>query len=123
MVAVGLAFAAKVLEYDIDPAMVGLSISYAISISGSLNWAIITGTATESEMSRVERILHYCATPSEAPLNTSPHSEFAKVVADPHWPHSGRIEFQNVVMSYKPTLPPVRPLSPRVHSLPCVYGK
>lgn len=67
-------------------------------------------------MSRVERILHYCATPSEPPLETNPESELGAVVADPEWPRTGSIEFENAVMSYKPTLPPVlRQVSFSIH--------
>jgi len=86
---------------------VGLALSYAIGITGSLNWMVVTGTSSEAEMSRVERMTHYINTPSEPPLETEKESELATVVTDPAWPNAGRIDFENAVMSYKPTLPPV----------------
>jgi len=58
-------------------------------------------------MSRVERMVHYINTPSEPPLETEKESELATIVTDPAWPNTGRIEFENAVMSYRPTLPPV----------------
>jgi len=68
---------------------------------------VMTGTSTEAEMSRVERILHYSAIPPEAALETPAESKFSQAVADPAWPHTGRIEFQRAVMAYRPSLPPV----------------
>src|SRR4051794_40358622 len=58
-------------------------------------------------MARVERILHYCDTTPEPELETNSQSEFAEMVADPDWPHCGTIDFEDVVMTYRPTLPPV----------------
>jgi ABC-type multidrug transport system fused ATPase/permease subunit len=51
----------------------------------------------------VERVMWYSDTtslPQEAPHNlpTQP---------SPTWPETGEIEFKNVIMSYRPGLPPV----------------
>jgi len=106
--AAGLAMGGKVMGWDVDASFIGLSLSYAISMLGSLNWMVVTGTSAEAEMSRVERILHYCHNiPSEASLSTPPTSPYLKALSHPDWPLSGRIEFHNATMSYKPSLPPV----------------
>lgn len=104
-----LALAAKHLGYSVDSAFVGLALSYALSITNTLGWMVMTGTSTEAEMSRVERILHYAAIPAEAPLETEQGSIFAEVVTAPEWPQTGRVDFQCAVMTYRPSLPPVRP--------------
>src|SRR5690242_17207877 len=124
LVAAGLALAVHLLHFNVDSALLGLALSYAIGVTNALNWMVIllalqvshysyqvvTGTSTEAEMSRVERILHYCATPSEPPLTTRKGSQLAAIVSKASWPRTGRIEFENAVMSYRPTLPPVKQL-------------
>lgn len=67
------------------PVLYSLAISYSISLSGTLSWAVRTLTNTESEMASVERILHYCKLPSEAPL--VPASQLPP--AGPRAGHSG----------------------------------
>jgi len=104
----GLALGAKAFGFEIDAAFVGLSLSYALSITNTMGWMVITGTSAEAEMSRVERILHYGGISPEASLTTEPQSKYSEVVADASdWPRTGRIEFQRAVMAYKPSLPPV----------------
>jgi ABC-type multidrug transport system fused ATPase/permease subunit len=81
-------------------------------------------------MSRVERILHYCKLPSEAPLfaqDNTPRSSVhvsagqtaasrggevacdnsQLIVPPPDWPSAGALEFRDVVMAYREGLEPV----------------
>lgn len=73
------------------------------------------GTSAEAEMSRMERILYYCELAPEAALTTDPSSGLSSVLSH-RWPSAGSIEFRDVVLAYKPSLPPVR-------MLPCLLGK
>lgn len=52
-------------------------------------------------MNRVERIVHYTATPSEAPLII----DDCRVPSG--WPFEGKIVFNNLSMQYRQDLPPV----------------
>ncbi|KAL6061689.1 Canalicular multispecific organic anion transporter 1 [Balamuthia mandrillaris] len=111
----------------IDASLVGLALSYSVGVMGALNWMVVTGAVTEAEMSRVERVLHYCQLPTEAPLSLEcghvhsanepteqpsdetddenvallqPHMKAEGGEPRTSWPSSGSIVFQNVTMSY-----------------------
>jgi ATP-binding cassette subfamily C (CFTR/MRP) protein 4 len=56
----------------------------------------------ENQMTSVERVLEYTRVEHEPDLKSMPDKK-----PPPDWPESGRIEFQNLVMRYKPTDPPV----------------
>lgn len=81
------------------PGMVGLAISYALSISGLLGGVLNAFSETEQEMIAVERVAQYLKLPVE------PNAEGQ---ADPpfSWPHQGVIKFKNVFMSYRENLIP-----------------
>eukprot|EP01133_Synstelium_polycarpum_P004376 gene4376-5119_t len=82
----------------IDVAYVGLSISYALSITSTLNKATIQMTDMENKMNSVERVRHYIHCPVETTaLFPAPRS----------WPSNGTIDITDLVMSYKPNLAPV----------------
>lgn len=71
--------------------MLALAITYAMGMTGTLNWGVQCVTRTESEMARVERCNHYAEIMSEAPLHSrgealriSGRSESAQVPAPLH---------------------------------------
>ncbi|WZZ16208.1 hypothetical protein YC2023_109297 [Brassica napus] len=79
----------------------GLLLSYALSITSSLTAVLRLASLAENSLNSVERVGNYIETPSEAPLvieNNRP---------PPGWPSSGSIKFQDVVLRYRPELPPV----------------
>ncbi|EGG24088.1 hypothetical protein DFA_06227 [Cavenderia fasciculata] len=82
-------------------ASIGLSISYSLSITSSLNRATLQGTDLETKMNSVERMNHYINGPTEAPQIIK-HSRPSK-----KWPEQGGITMDNVVMSYRQGLEPV----------------
>eukprot|EP01133_Synstelium_polycarpum_P004374 gene4374-5117_t len=84
----------------IDVASVGLALSYALSITASLNKATIQVTDIENKLNSVERVLHYTdGVPTEASASDpSPPSS---------WPSKGEITVSNLVMRYRPGLTPV----------------
>lgn len=74
--------------------MVGLSLSYALSITGALNWCVRQAAEAESNVIASERISQYAnRLPSEAPALTSTRPP-------PNWPDRGHIEFLDVTLRY-----------------------
>ncbi|KAJ4837826.1 Multidrug resistance-associated protein 1 [Turnera subulata] len=79
----------------------GLLLSYALNITGLLTGVLRLASLAENSLNAVERIGTYVDLPSEAPLiieNNRP---------PPGWPSSGSIKFEDVVLRYRPELPPV----------------
>lgn len=65
---VTLAAAFCVMEREsIGPGLAGLTISYALQMTGILNWLVRMATETETNMVSVERVLQYTALTVEAP--------------------------------------------------------
>ncbi|GAA5952191.1 hypothetical protein JCM8115_003528 [Rhodotorula mucilaginosa] len=86
----------------VSPAQTGLVLSYILTISQAFSWMVRQAAEVENDLNSVERLLHYAnKLEREAPAviedNRPPES----------WPAGGAIEFKNVVMSYRPDLPPV----------------
>ncbi|CAD5115099.1 DgyrCDS4110 [Dimorphilus gyrociliatus] len=78
--------------------IVGLSISYALQITQSLNWMVRMNSDIETNIVSVERVKEYSETPAEAEWNidrTRPPRE---------WPQSGRVSFDNYSVRYRPGL-------------------
>ncbi|KAI8900330.1 P-loop containing nucleoside triphosphate hydrolase protein [Globomyces pollinis-pini] len=83
----------------LSPALFGLVLSYALQVTGTLNWTIRQFTETEIAMNAVERVSHYghsLPQEAEAITNVRPSAE---------WPSKGDIEFKNISMRYKEGLP------------------
>lgn len=79
----------------------GLLLSYALNITTLLTTVLRLASLAENSLNAVERVGTYIELPSEAP----------SVIEDnrppPGWPSSGSIKFENVVLRYRPELPPV----------------
>lgn len=82
-----------------SPGMVGLAISYALSISGLLGGVLNAFSETEQEMIAVERVGQYLKLPEEPNSDGTADAPFS-------WPHQGVIKFKNVHMSYRENLIP-----------------
>ncbi|MBN3317851.1 MRP7 protein, partial [Atractosteus spatula] len=83
---------------SIDPGLVGLSLSYALSITSLLSGLIFSFTQTETQMVSVERTEEYS---TDTPIEP----QGGCVEVPPGWPHRGQIEFQQVVLVYRAGLP------------------
>jgi len=81
-------------------ALAGLSISFALSVTQSLNWSVRMSSDFEANMVAVERIRQYCKTPSEAARHLPKDGTLGL-----YWPTKGTIEFKNAKMRYRPGLP------------------
>ena len=77
----------------IDPGLVGLSVSYALSVTQALSWVIRQYCEIETNIVSVERVKEYIDLPGEK-------YEAARSV-DPMWPAKGKIEFRDYSTRYR----------------------
>lgn len=80
--------------------MAGLSISFALSVTQSLNWTVRMASDLEAGMVAVERVREYCNVTTEAAHVTPVDSTLP-----PSWPSGGHISFQGAKLRYRPGLP------------------
>eukprot|EP00455_Lapot_gusevi_P037310 TRINITY_DN416_c0_g1_i6.p1 TRINITY_DN416_c0_g1~~TRINITY_DN416_c0_g1_i6.p1 ORF type:complete len:1330 (+),score=511.36 TRINITY_DN416_c0_g1_i6:191-4180(+) len=88
------------LRDTLNPGLVGLSISYAMSVTGLLTWLIRQSVELENAMNSVERTKFYTdQLPQERPA----------VIQDcrppANWPSEGLIKINELCMRYRPELP------------------
>jgi ABC-type multidrug transport system fused ATPase/permease subunit len=86
---------------EVFAGLAGLSISYALKTTQSLNWGVRTGSDFEASMVAVERVSQYTHLEQEAPHET----EGDKLLEGKDWPSKGMIQFQNAQLRYRPGLP------------------
>ena len=80
--------------------LAGLSRSFALSVTQSLNWSVRMASDLEAGMVAVERVLDYCKVDTEAAYWTHEDDKLR-----PSWPSGGRISFQEAKLRYRPGLP------------------
>uniref|UniRef100_A0A9J7Z181 ATP-binding cassette sub-family C member 10 n=1 Tax=Cyprinus carpio carpio TaxID=630221 RepID=A0A9J7Z181_CYPCA len=83
---------------SIDPGLVGLSLSYALSITNLLSGLIFSFAQTEMQLVSIERIEEYSTNIPQEPQQAS-----TEVLNS--WPEKGRVEFVGAVLAYRPGLP------------------
>ncbi|XP_072712731.1 ATP-binding cassette sub-family C member 10 isoform X5 [Ciconia boyciana] len=81
-----------------NPGLVGLALSYALSVTNLLSGLISSFTLTETMMVSVERTEEYT---TDIPMESQ--DKLVQVAAD--WPSQGLVEFQQVVLAYRAGLP------------------
>ncbi|WVN85580.1 uncharacterized protein L203_100729 [Cryptococcus depauperatus CBS 7841] len=90
--------AALIMFNNVDAGLVGLLMSYTISITGALNWLVRSASEVEQNIVSVERVVGYANLSSEAayfiPDKKPAHT----------WPEEGSIEFDHFFMKYRPEL-------------------
>ena len=82
----------------VTPGLVGLSVSYALQITQSLNWIVRMTVDIESNIVSVERVMEYAKLKAEAPEfieSRKPSKE---------WPDNGDITFVHYSARYRPDL-------------------
>ncbi|TYH94556.1 hypothetical protein ES332_A12G049000v1 [Gossypium tomentosum] len=79
----------------------GLLLSYSLNITSLLSGVLRQASRAENSLNTVERVGSYINLPSEAPDVIESHRP------PPGWPSSGSIQFEDVVLRYRPELPPV----------------
>lgn len=83
------------LGLHINAGLVGLSISYALSVTQSLNWVVRMTSELETNIVAVERTKEYAETPTEAPPIVKDHRP------GPDWPREGKVEFDGYSTRYR----------------------
>ncbi|XP_032727951.1 canalicular multispecific organic anion transporter 2 isoform X1 [Lontra canadensis] len=83
---------------SLSPGLVGLSVSYALQITLTLNWMIRMMSDLEANIVAVERVKEYSKTETEAPWLV----EGSRPPAG--WPRKGEVEFRNYSVRYRPGL-------------------
>uniref|UniRef100_A0A8C2SJ50 ABC transporter domain-containing protein n=1 Tax=Capra hircus TaxID=9925 RepID=A0A8C2SJ50_CAPHI len=111
----GLVFAAAMCavlsKAHLSPGLVGFSVSAALQVTQTLQWAVRSWTDLESSIVSVERLKDYAQTPKEAPW------KLLTCAAHPPWPRRGQIEFRDFGLRYRPELPlAVRGVSFRINA-------
>ncbi|XP_046714407.1 ATP-binding cassette sub-family C member 10, partial [Silurus meridionalis] len=80
---------------SVDPGMVGLALSYALSITSLLSGLIFSFAQTEMQLVSVERTEEYSTC---VPLEP----QHGKAVVPASWPELGRVQFDAAVLAYRP---------------------
>ncbi|KAM7382140.1 hypothetical protein PAMA_012825 [Pampus argenteus] len=80
---------------NLNPGLVGLSVSYALQVTMSLNWMVRMTSDLESNIVAVERVKEYSETKTEAPW------EVEDKKPPPNWPMQGNVEFHDYSVRYR----------------------
>uniref|UniRef100_A0A3Q2YDD4 ATP binding cassette subfamily C member 2 n=1 Tax=Hippocampus comes TaxID=109280 RepID=A0A3Q2YDD4_HIPCM len=91
------ALLAVISRDSLDSGMVGLSISYSLNVTQTLNWLVRMTSELETNIVAVERVSEYSIIENEAQwvTDTRPAKE---------WPDAGRLQFENYKVRYRPGL-------------------
>lgn len=104
------AFLAVITRNSSSPttaAAIGLSLTYALQVTGILGFTIRSITELELQMNSVERMDYYGKKlPQEAACkhDTDPKSDGGAVATTGTWPSAGAIQFDDVKLRYRPEL-------------------
>ncbi|KAM3591495.1 uncharacterized protein V6R79_002723 [Siganus canaliculatus] len=79
----------------LNPGLVGLSVSYALQVTMSLNWMVRMSSDLENNIVAVERVKEYSETKTEAPW------EVEDKKPPPEWPMAGNVEFHDYSVRYR----------------------
>ncbi|XP_055943741.1 uncharacterized protein LOC129974949 isoform X1 [Argiope bruennichi] len=82
----------------LTPAVVGLIITYSLTVTDSLKWFVRTNSELENKSISIERIEEYCNLEPEAPWDLS-HEKLANA-----WPQNGIICFEDYSTKYRKNL-------------------
>ncbi|XP_077093647.1 ATP-binding cassette sub-family C member 2-like [Siphateles boraxobius] len=82
---------------SLNSGLVGLSISYALNVTQTLNWLVRITSELETNIVAVERVSEYTEIKNEAPWITSNRPP-------DDWPSAGNIRFENYKVRYRPEL-------------------
>uniref|UniRef100_A0A669EIM4 Canalicular multispecific organic anion transporter 2 n=1 Tax=Oreochromis niloticus TaxID=8128 RepID=A0A669EIM4_ORENI len=80
---------------SLSPGLVGLSVSYALQVTMSLNWMVRMTSELENNIVAVERVKEYSETKTEAPWEV----EDKKPPLE--WPMQGNVEFNDYSVRYR----------------------
>ena len=95
----GIGLFAAGFRSSVNPAKIGNVLGYTLQITQSLSQMIILMAQTEQAFNSVERLLHFG--------NLEPEGKKDSRQPPAEWPAKGQVDFQDVHMTYRSTLPPV----------------
>ncbi|KAJ3194255.1 hypothetical protein HK101_003141 [Irineochytrium annulatum] len=96
---------ANLTPFSVNTSLLGLALSYALTLTALLNILLRNMADLESRMNCVERITHYTRIAQEAPTEATAANGLVKPSAS--WPENGEVNFTNVTLRYRPELEPV----------------
>ncbi|KAK2859114.1 hypothetical protein Q5P01_003734 [Channa striata] len=82
--------------------LVGLGLTYALTVTNYLNWVVRNLADLEVQMSAVKKVNSFLSTESENYEGSMDTSQVPE-----NWPHDGEIEIQDLCVRYDPMLKPV----------------
>ncbi|XP_077981900.1 ATP-binding cassette sub-family C member 8-like [Glandiceps talaboti] len=84
---------------DLEPSLVGLGLTYSLTLVGRLNWTIRMLAECEMQMNSIERVEYYTNVQTE---------EYQGIVRPPQgWPDKGNIQVKNISVRYSKDSPTV----------------
>ncbi|XP_043988335.1 ATP-binding cassette sub-family C member 4-like isoform X1 [Gambusia affinis] len=92
------AFGCLYFRDGLEPGVVGLALSYAVTLTGMFQWGVRQSAEIENLMTSVERVVEYAELESEAPWETDKQPPG-------DWPQKGSITFDSVSFSYSDSSP------------------
>ncbi|KAI9627538.1 hypothetical protein H4Q26_017322 [Puccinia striiformis f. sp. tritici PST-130] len=96
LTAASLAVTSLAASKPLDSGMVGVLMSYALSITQSLNWLVRSATEVETNIVSCERVVEYTKLKQEGPWETDEHDR-----PSPSWPAKGEIVYEGVECRYR----------------------
>ncbi|KAF8242865.1 P-loop containing nucleoside triphosphate hydrolase protein [Wilcoxina mikolae CBS 423.85] len=82
----------------IDAALAGFALSFSLNYTGNVIWTLRRYANTELDMNSTERIVEYTGLPIE---------DQGGILPPAAWPTEGRVEVDDLYVTYAPDLPPV----------------
>ncbi|GJJ72930.1 ATP-binding cassette, subfamily C (CFTR/MRP), member 1 [Entomortierella parvispora] len=94
LVVLGAALLAVLDQGHLSASVVGLSLTYAMNVTGDITWLVRSFSELQNQLVCVERIEEYAELRTEAPLETA-------VRLPKNWPSEGKVEFKNYSSRYR----------------------
>ncbi|TTR20087.1 ATP-binding cassette sub-family C member 9 [Bagarius yarrelli] len=89
-------------SYGVQPGLVGLGLTYALTVTNYLNWVVRNLADLEVQMAAVKKVNSFLSTESE---NYEGSIDISQVPEK--WPQQGEIKIQDLSVRYDPLLKPV----------------
>ncbi|KAJ4480031.1 ABC transporter [Lentinula aciculospora] len=89
-------------RFTISPSQTGVVLSYILSIQQAFGWLVRQSAEVENDMNSVERVVYYAEEIEQEAAHELPDTK-----PPSPWPSQGHVEFRDVVLKYRPELPPV----------------
>ncbi|XP_064091164.1 LOW QUALITY PROTEIN: multidrug resistance-associated protein 1-like [Macrobrachium nipponense] len=99
MITFAAALFSVAMRDSLSPGIVGLSITYALNVTVTLNWLVRMSSAVAANIVCVERIKQYVDEPTESTFQSVEHHS-----ASPWWPQCGFVAFKGYSTCYRPGL-------------------